>query len=71
MRYFVNLNVERRQCNWNVLFKQNVRRLHEELKQAVESKDAVVAKLNSSIQALQANNEYLKLDAAQLTDKFK
>lgn len=48
-----------------------MRRLHEELQQAVESKDTVVAKLNSSIQALQANNEYLKLDAAQLTDKFR
>lgn len=45
--------------------------MQDELKLTVESKDAVVAKLNSSIQALQANNEYLKLEAVQLTDKFK
>lgn len=48
-----------------------MKKLQEELKQVVESKDAVVAKFNSSIQALQANNEYLKLEAVQLTDKFK
>lgn len=45
--------------------------MHDELKQMVESKDAVVAKLNSSIQALQANNEYLKLETVKLTEKFK
>lgn len=48
-----------------------MKKLHEELKQVVESKDAVVAKLNTSIQALQAKNEYLKVETVQLSDKFK
>lgn len=32
----------------------------------VESKEAVVAKLNATIQALQGNNELLKLEADKL-----
>lgn len=48
-----------------------MRKLHDELQQVVESKDAVVAKLNCSIQALQANSEFLKLDTVQLTDEIK
>lgn len=37
----------------------------------MESKDAVVAKLNASIQALQGNNEFLRVDVVQMTEKFK
>lgn len=48
-----------------------MKKLHEELQQVVESKEAVVAKLNLSIQALQSKNEYLKVDTVQLGDKFK
>lgn len=50
---------------------ENLKKLHDELKLISESKDAVVAKLNSSIQAIQANNEYLKKETVQMTEKWK
>ncbi|XP_037027979.1 spindle assembly abnormal protein 6 homolog isoform X2 [Bradysia coprophila] len=49
---------------------ENLKKMHEESKMKMESKDAVVAKLNASIQALQANNEFMRVETVQMTERF-